>query len=146
MIAERSGATPSRGRAPSTPMDPVLVAVLDVAAVVVTAGLMAMAAVGATGGLRLALALAFVTFVPGWAVLDHVKLVDGANARLALAVALSLTISTFAALAGLWLHVWHPIALLDAIGAASLLAVLAHLRRYDPGARAGVRSSSAGAG
>lgn len=111
------------------PLDARVVAGLDAAAIVVTVALMVLVAADVTGVLRLLLALAFVTFVPGWAVLDHVTLVAGGPARMAVAVALSLTIATLSSLALLWLHLWHPVVLLNVLGALSLLAVVAHLRR-----------------
>jgi uncharacterized membrane protein len=97
--------------------------------VVVTVTLMALVAADVIGVIRLTLALVFVTFVPGWALLDHVTLAAGGPARLALAVALSLTIATMSSLALLWLHLWHPVVLLDVLGFVSLLAVLANLLR-----------------
>lgn len=124
-------------------LDARLVTALDIAVVLVTTILMVMVTGGVTGEPRVVLALVFVTFVPGWALLDHVTLVAGGGARLAVAVALSLTISVSAALAVLWLHLWHPVVLLDVLGAVSLLVVLAHLGRGEtarrgPGAQAKV--------
>jgi uncharacterized membrane protein len=126
---DRSSALPaSRAPAPA-PLAARVVAGLDVAVIMVTVTLMVLVAAEVTGAVRLMLALAFVTFVPGWAVLDHVTLVAGANARVAVAVALSLTIATLSSLALLWLHLWYPVVLLDVLGCLSLLAVLAHLLR-----------------
>ena len=129
MTMPSSAALPaSRAPAPA-PLDPRVVVGLDVAVVVVTVVLMVLVVAEVTGVVRLILALAFVTFVPGWALLDHVTLVAGGSARMAVAVALSLTIATLSSLALLWLHVWHPVALLGVIGSVSVLAVAAHLMR-----------------
>lgn len=133
MTPDSSGALPaSRVLAPA-PLAARVVVGLDVAAIAVTVTLMVLVAAEVTGVVRLMLALGFVTFVPGWALLDHMTLVAGATARLAVAVALSLTIATISSLAVLWLHLWHPVVLLDVLGAVSVLAVLAHLLR--PAAR-----------
>jgi hypothetical protein len=85
-----------------------------------------LAALGLEGPARVFLALAFVTFVPGWALLGHVPVVDG-TARVALAVALSLTLCTAVTQALLWLRVWEPIGVLVALGGVSLAVLLARL-------------------
>jgi len=92
---------------------------MDRAAVVITVALLGLVALGVTGPPRLALALAFVTFVPGWALLGHSGLGHGV-ARIALAVAASLTICTAAALAMAWLDSWQPFAVLYGLGFAGL--------------------------
>jgi O-antigen/teichoic acid export membrane protein len=109
---------------------------LGVAAVVVA--LVLVVALGVTGAVPIVLALAFLTFVPGWAVLDHVTLADGTT-RAALAVALSLSLSSAAALSLLWLGLWYPRPLLYVSGAVFLVMVLSHLGRFG-------RSSGTGGG
>jgi O-antigen/teichoic acid export membrane protein len=103
---------------------------VDVGAVLVTAVLLVVAGMGVGGsgaGLaRIALALVFVSFVPGWTVLNHVRLAEGTS-RLALSVALSLTLGSAMAVSSLWLHLWHPRALLDGMGATCILALVRHL-------------------
>lgn len=109
-------------------------ALLDVGAVVVTSLLLLLSGFGVTGWARTVLALGFVTFVPGWAVLGHVRMATGPT-RLALAVAMSFTVCGAGALAMAWLGQWRPYLLLDGAGAASLAAVLVHLaggRRKEP--------------
>lgn len=119
----------------------------DVVAVLLTASLLALAGLGMAGPLRTVLAVVFVTFVPGWAFLDHVRLAEGTS-RVALAVALSLTICTAASLVPLWLRLWDPIVSLDVLGALSLMAVISHLAlggdpyRAVARARRGGRSTS----
>ena len=59
------------GRAGAGTVDPV-----DVGAALVTAGLLAMVGLGLTGPVRVFLALGFVTFVPGWALLGLVTVFE----------------------------------------------------------------------
>lgn len=83
---------------------------------------------GVTGVVRTVVALAFMTFVPGWAVLDQLDLA-APPPRAALAVALSFAICSAGALAMVWLGQWRPQILLDVLGALSLAAILVHLAR-----------------
>lgn len=102
----------------------------DIAAALVTASLLVVVGLGLTGVARVALALAFVTFVPGWVVLDYVDLARGAS-RAALSVALSLSLAIVVSVTLLWLHLWQPRVLLNVVGACCLLALgwrLAHPR------------------
>jgi hypothetical protein len=116
------------------------------AAVLGTTALLGMVGAGLTGPVRILLALAFVTLVPGWALLGlvpplpmtdggppvgdqpavvgHVPLVTG-MAKVAVAVAVSLTLTTLTAQVLLWLHIWNPSALLAVLGGLSLLALVA---------------------
>ena len=119
---------PGGPRPPGAVAFPSAVDLVDVGAAVVTVALVVVVALGATGAVPTALALVFLTFVPGWAVLDHVRLVER-TARVALAVALSLSLSSAAALASFWLRLWHPRPLLYASAALCLVAVLSHLAR-----------------
>lgn len=122
--------SPRRVRTPPLqPEDPFMV-VVDVGAAVVTAGLLLVVGLGLTGPVRVLLALSFVTFVPGWAILDWIRLAEGIS-RVALAVALSLAICSAAALMLLWLRRWEPFLLLYVTGAVSLIAVVWHLARKD---------------
>jgi hypothetical protein len=108
------------------PLAPTVVVLLDAGAAGVAAALLLMAALGAGGPARILLALAFVTFVPGWAVFGHLRLVEGLS-RIALAVAMSLTLCTALAQCLLWLRRWDPSMLLTVLGAASLAILLAQL-------------------
>lgn len=113
---------------------------VDVAAALSTGALLTIVGTGLTGPVRVLLALAFVTFVPGWALLGVVPPIEVVTAlptaavigqvplvrgipKLGLAVALSLTVGTGAAQALLWLHLWRPSILLVVLGALSLLAL-----------------------
>lgn len=107
-----------------------IVAAVDVGAAVVTAMVLLATGFGLTGIVRTMLALVFVSFVPGWALLDHVHLAEGTS-KVALAVALSLSICTAGALTLLLLRIWQPFVLLYANGTLSLIGVLAHLARQS---------------
>lgn len=101
---------------------------LDVAALIVTIGLLSVAAADLRGPVRVLLALVFVSFVPGWAVLDHAPMAGGWS-RVALSVAISLSMCTAAASALAWAGRWQPSVLLNVLGVASILAVVSHLVR-----------------
>ncbi|MHB8669980.1 MAG: hypothetical protein ACYDAD_05370 [Acidimicrobiales bacterium] len=103
---------------------------LDTGAALVTAALLVLAGLGATSVGRLLLAVVFVTFVPGWAALDYLPLAENA-ARVALAVALSLSFCILATALVVWLHFWHPRLLLDIAGIGCLLALVWHLAHPD---------------
>ena len=128
------------GGGPGLIADPV-----DVGVVLGTTALLAMVVAGLTGTGRVVLALGFVTFVPGWALLGlvpllkvvgggppmiddgaavvgHVPLVTGMT-KVAVAVAVSLTLCTLTAQVLLWLRVWNPSALLGGLGGLSLAAL-----------------------
>jgi hypothetical protein len=138
--AQLARRTSPRSASPKSRPFPSGADLLDVGAVVVTAALLVVTGVGVSGAPSLVLGLVFVTFVPGWAVLDHVPLARGA-ARVALAVALSLSLTTTAAVSSLWLDVWHPRALLDVTGALCLVAVTWHLAQPG-GRRRAIRESA----
>jgi len=129
----------------------------DLGSAVVTAALLTLVGLGVTSPARVLLALAFVTFVPGWVLLGllpplrRVSLTDPAAAvslpggirvdvveraplveglpRIAMAVALSLTICTIASQTVLWLHLWRPSFVLGALGVLSLLALVVRFAR-----------------
>jgi len=104
---------------------------LDAATAFVALILVVVVASGVTGPPRLVLALAFVSFVPGWAVVGRSQIADGIS-KLALAVATSLTVCTATALAMAWLRTWHPFALFYALAVASVAAVLRPPPRPGP--------------
>ena len=95
----------------------------DAGAAVVTASLLILSGLGVTGLGRTVLALVFVTFVPGWALLGRVRMAVP-ETRAALSVALSFTVCSAGALAMVWVGQWHPQLLLNALGALSLAALL----------------------
>lgn len=123
------------------PLDPDVDPV-DVGAVVATAALLILMAAGVESPARVLLALAFAAFVPGWAivglippltevaadwtVLGYRPLVDGV-AKVALAVALSLTVCVASTQALLWMRLWNPTATMAVLGGLSLLALTVRL-------------------
>ncbi len=107
-------------------LEPYLVGVLDIAGILVTGAVFVTAGAGVGGPLGILLALAFVTFVPGWAILDWLPLGYGVS-RVALAVAASLTLCTACAQVLLWVGLWSPLSLLYVLGSLSLFGLLSHL-------------------
>lgn len=101
-------------------------------AAAVTATLLLLVGLDAGGPARLLVALAFVSFVPGWAVLAWGPFEDR-RTKVAVAVVLSLTICTALSLAQLWLGSWRPQAVFDVAAALCLGAILAHLLRAERG-------------
>jgi uncharacterized membrane protein len=95
---------------------------IDVAALAVTAILTALVAAGVRSPVRAVLALAFVAFVPGWAIVTN-RTPIARSSRIALAVVLSLAVSAAAATITLWLHVWEPDVLFYVAAAASAAAI-----------------------
>ena len=84
---------------------------VDLAAVVVSAALVALVALGTGGPLRLALALVFTTAIPGWAILPigtRLTPPDEPMAAVALAVGLSLAVCTVSATILVWLRWFRP--------------------------------------
>ncbi len=130
----------------------------DIGCAMVTTVLLVLVGLDVSSPVRVLLALAFVSFVPGWALLGlvpplrlvalvhpitkvtmgtqgefvgHVPLVQGVS-RIAMAVALSLTLCTASAQAVLWLHLWYPSAVLGALGILSLLALAVRFVQPPP--------------
>ena len=103
---------------------------VDMAAAAVTAALLLLVGLDSGGWARVLLALAFVSFVPGWAVLGWGPFREGPT-RVAVAVVLSLTICTVLSLGQLWLSSWRPQVVFDVTAASCLVAVLAHLLRSE---------------
>jgi uncharacterized membrane protein len=135
-MSARAGATAALGR--TSPLTPAVVTLLDLVGAAVTASLLVMAGLELTGPVRILLALAFVTFVPGWAAVGHLHLLEGAS-RIALAVALSLAMCTALAQALLWLRRWDTAAMLNGLGTIALAVLLAQLAwaRARPASGAG---------
>ena len=107
-------------------LEPYLVVALDVVGILVTGAVFLTAGSGLGGPVGVLCALAFVTFVPGWAILDWLPLGYGVS-RVALAVAFSLTLCTAFAQILLWTGLWQPLALLYTLGSLSLFGMLSHL-------------------
>jgi uncharacterized membrane protein len=95
---------------------------VDLAGALATFALLAMVAAGTGGLARILLALVFVTFLPGWALLGHWQVVSELS-RVAMAVAASLAASVIVALAMAWLRSWHPLFVFYILGVVTLLAL-----------------------
>ncbi len=142
---EIAGANRRPGRAGTAAVARPPVNPVDVGAALVTAALLVLVGMNVAGPARVLAALAFVSFVPGWALLGVLPLIPGGRTqdwsargaeslvrgvpKLALAVAMSLSLSAGATQSLLWLHVWHPVVLLWLLGGISLLALAWRLAR-----------------
>ena len=94
----------------------------DVVALLVTAALLGVVALGIQGPARVLLAVAFATAVPGWAVVGLVRpAVDLAG--FALAVATSFTVCAFGATLMLWVSGWDPLLLFSVLAVVSGLVI-----------------------
>jgi len=95
----------------------------DLASLAVIGGLIFLNIADTGGVVRLAVALLFVTFVPGWALARAVGLAGGLTG-LAVAVLSSLTIGAATSTVMVWANVWHPILLFAGLAAVSGVAIL----------------------
>jgi hypothetical protein len=95
---------------------------LDLTALTLTAALLLAVAFQMEGLPRQLLALAFVSFVPGWAVVGRLQLGGGIR-PLVLAAPASFMLSAGGATIMLLLHAWRPVLLLGALALASTALV-----------------------
>ncbi len=100
----------------------------DWLALVIASALAVVVLLGIDGVARVLLALGFVTYVPGRAVVANWPAAQ-ARSQLALPVILSLSIVTLSATIGLWLQAWEPIAQLAVLTAASIVAISVAIAR-----------------
>jgi uncharacterized membrane protein len=115
---------------PGTPIDSW---VADGAAMVITAALAVMLLVDTTGTVRVLLAVSFLCYVPGRALVANWPAAQ-ARSQVALPVVLSISIVTLVSVVGLWVHVWEPIVQFGVMAAASVAAIaVAMLRRRPSG-------------
>jgi uncharacterized membrane protein len=108
--------------------------VLDVSAGLIAAGLILLSYLGDSGLLRILLALGFVFFVPGRAIVTNWPRMASWS-KLAMPIVLSLAILTLAATVTLWAHVWKPMDLFQAeawLSEAGLLLGIARRNRHRP--------------
>ena len=102
---------------------------IDYASLTTIVALMVLIVLGIEGPVRAFLALGFVMFVPGWAIVTNWT-AAARSSIVALSVLLSLAISAAVATITVWLHVWHPIGLFFVTAIASALAIVyGHVRR-----------------
>jgi uncharacterized membrane protein len=107
----------------------------DLAGVVIAVGLIGLVTEGEAGPVRIVLALAFVVFVPGRAVVANWPRV-GYWSEFGASMVLSLAILTFVATVALWVHAWHPVGVFMIEAVLSILALAAGLVRRHQGQRA----------
>lgn len=107
---------------------PVLTNAVDLAALLSTIALLVTVAVGIQGAVRILLALAFVTLVPGWAILGGLAVQDCIR-RMVLAVPVSLALCAAAATISLWLHAWRPMVLFGVLALGSMALIAWRLAR-----------------
>jgi hypothetical protein len=100
------------------PLDARLLIGVDIGCLVVTAALAVVVLVGAEGTVRLLLALAFTSVVPGWALVRRLGLAGTATGA-AMAVPTSLAICAGASVAMVWIHAWQPLTLFVAVAVVS---------------------------
>lgn len=104
--------------------------VLDLLAIVIAIGLVALIYEHRTGLARTFLALAFTCYVPGRAVVSNWPKF-GRWSAVAMPMAFSLGLLALLATVSLWVHAWHPLGLLDYEAALSVAGLLAGvLRRH----------------
>jgi hypothetical protein len=102
--------------------------VLDLLAVVIAGGLMLIIEAGRPGTARILLALAFVFFVPGRAIVSNwPQLALWSEA--AMAMIFSLAVLSLAATITLWAHQWHPLGLFEVEAAVSIAGLIAGTAR-----------------
>jgi hypothetical protein len=102
--------------------------VLDLLAVVIAGGLMLIIEAGRPGTPRILLALAFVFFVPGRAIVSNwPRLALWSEA--AMAMIFSLAVLSLAATITLWAHQWHPLGLFEVEAAVSIAGLIAGTAR-----------------
>ena len=96
--------------------------IVDLAALITTLALTATVAASIRGVPRIVLALAFVTLVPGWAIVGWLTPVE-ATRRILLAIPVSLALGGLAATISLWIHAWQPLALFSVLAFGSMALI-----------------------
>jgi hypothetical protein len=112
---------------------------LDLLGALIAVGLLALTLAGRSGTPRLILALAFLAFVPGRAIVSNWSLF-ARWAEAAMSMILSITILGLLATVSLWAHFWHPEGLFQAEAVLSLAGLAIgvarrHGRRSVPAPR-----------
>jgi len=108
--------------------------VLDGAALAIVLGLSVLLIINVTGLVRVLLALAFVLYVPGRAVVTSFPSTRHGS-RLALPVMLSISIVALVSAVALWIRAWNPIGIFCTFAALSAAAFAVSLRRSVGAAR-----------
>jgi hypothetical protein len=101
---------------------------LDLAAVVVSVGLVGLVAEHATGAPRILLALAFAFYVPGRAVVANWQRIAYWS-DFGMSLVLSLAVLTLVATVTLWAHEWRPVGIFEIEAVVSVVAVSVGMAR-----------------
>ncbi|MGD1012545.1 MAG: hypothetical protein ABR925_08465 [Acidimicrobiales bacterium] len=102
---------------------------IDAVCAIDTGALLVFTVFGCLGFARVLLTLAFVIYVPGWAITANCELRTRLS-RTALPVIVSLVLLTTTATVMVWTHIWQPLALFDIEAGMSIaLITLGALRR-----------------
>lgn len=115
---------------------------LDLLAVLVAGGLVALTEAGRPSLARVMLSLAFVFYVPGRAIVSNwPQLARWSEA--AMPIVLSLAVLSLLPAVSLWAHQWHPLRLFEAEAAASIVGLVAGaIRRHTRGLQGPVGKAS----
>jgi hypothetical protein len=123
----------SRGRSELQDEAAQLSDALDLLGVLIAVGLLALTLAGRSGTPRLLLALAFLAYVPGRAIVSNWRLF-AVWAEAAISMVFSVVILGLLATAALWAHLWHPVGLFQAEAGLSLIGLaLGTARRHGRG-------------
>jgi len=95
---------------------------IDLICLALTAVLLVIVLLGVSGPLRILLALAFTTAVPGWAAVRVVGMANSATGAL-MAIPFSLVICTGTATIMVWTRAWNPVGMLDVVGLLSIAMI-----------------------
>jgi len=106
---------------------------LDLLAMLIGGGLIVIVVLSGPTLPRALLALGFMMFVPGRAVMTHWSRLDRWS-QVGMSIVFSLSVLTLVAMTALWAHYWHPVGIFEAEDVLSLAALAAGLvrRRWSP--------------
>jgi hypothetical protein len=104
--------------------------VIDLSAGLIAVGLLALVYLGASGIPRILLTLGFAFFVPGRAVVTNWPRMSGWS-EVAIPMVLSLALIALLATITLWIHVWRPMDLFQAVAWLSLAGLCLGIARRN---------------
>jgi hypothetical protein len=102
--------------------------VLDLCGILIAGGLLAVTYVGGSGLPRILLAVGFVFFTPGRAIVTNWAWMANWSG-LAMSVVLSLALLTLLATAALWAHSWKPMGLFQVVAGLSVAGLAIGIAR-----------------
>jgi uncharacterized membrane protein len=102
---------------------------LDAATLAVTSALLVLALLRVDSPVRVVMASGFTLFAPGWAIVTHWGALRK-RTRFGASIVLSLSLLTILAIVSVWIHLWHPVGLMEFEALVVIAAVLlGNLRR-----------------